>query len=77
MSDFTKEESNNVSLIFDAIKTESINYSWFHYLKFPEMKKYLVHEKIEDWYRLRDVRTNKTVLASSESLEDIFEGMFR
>lgn len=69
MNDFTKDDKNNVHLIFDAQK-ESINFSWDHYLKYPEMKKYLVNEVTENGYQLRDARTNNIVMSASFSLQE-------
>jgi len=68
MNDLTKDNKNNVSLIFDA-KKELLNYSWSHYLHHPEMKKYLVNEHVEGQWRLRDERTNQVVMSASFSLE--------
>lgn len=68
MTDFTKEAPNNVSLIFD-VKKDVLNYSWFHYLEHPEMKKFLVNKKIENGYILRDIRTDDIVLSASFCLE--------
>lgn len=69
MNDITKENKNNVSLIFDAKKDEAINYSWLHYCKYPEMKGYLIHEHIGNQYILRDIRTNNIIMGATFSLE--------
>jgi len=58
----------NVSLIFDK-KKSPVNYSWVHYCEHPEMKKYLVHEKTEHGYQLRDKRTNDVIMTGSMPLE--------
>lgn len=59
---------NNVSLIFDAKKNCTINYSFAHFVDYPEMKKYLIHVKNEHGYHLLDTRTNKVIMSSSNSL---------
>lgn len=69
MNDFTKEDKNNVILIFDSKKDEGINFSWAHYCRHPEMKKYLVNERNDNGYSLRDTRTNQIILSASFSLK--------
>ena len=69
MNDFTKENKNNMTLIFDAKKDELLNYSWFHYCEHPKMKQYLINEKTNHGYQLRDIRTNKIIMGASFSLE--------
>ena len=62
---------SNVSLIFDAKKDETINYSWFHYVEHPEMKKYLKNVKNENGcFDLIDVRTGNIIMSASMSLEN-------
>lgn len=64
---------SNVSLIFDAKKDEPLNFSWFHYSKHPEMKKYLKHIKEGDLYSLIDERTGNIIMSGSMSLEDFLK----
>ena len=73
MNDFTKDNKNNVSLIFDAKKDELINFSWLHYCEHPEMKKYLVNDKNDNGYSLRDIRTNNIVISATFSLESLLK----
>lgn len=69
MNDFTKDNKDNVSLIFDAKKDRPINFAWAAYCEHPEMKKYLIHERTDNGYSLRDTRTNKVVMSASFALD--------
>ncbi len=61
----------NVSLIFDVKKDNTINFSWFHYIEHPEMKKYLKNVKNENGnYDLIDERTGNIIMSGSMSLEN-------